>query len=357
MIVQIETHYSNASVEALLKNGFPLLADKVKTNAEMFGKRNLPFPNGDKMNSYFETTFHECQGLVDEANRILQFQTKCFEVSENDALINPQLRQLENDIVDAEGKLSSITTTIENTPILANKNGKRIVIAALLIVCGLDFMLSRSIFEQWGFGFFESLIIALLFPLVIALAAHLVPYLIRLGRTIQQQRIIAVVAFVAMTAVFTLFALSRAYIQTSILRENGDTSTTIGALPFIVLSDFCFIVAVLSHFRYWPAKSERDAQDRYDTLLTKQNQLVYEISASKVRRSELEESKHRLRMQNSAIIDYGQMVEHRIADFAKQLYSQWKTENLRHRSDCQLIDCFDQEFPFTFTYYFNRKSQ
>lgn len=355
MIAKIETHYSNASTEALLKTAFPLLTAKVKANAEMFGKRNLPLPKGDKMNMYFETAFHECQGVVDEANRILQFQTKCFEVSENDAFVNPQLRQLDNDIVDAEEKLSWINTTIENTPLPENRNGKRIVIGALLIVCGLDFMLSKSIFEQWGFSFLESLIIALLFPLVIAFAAHLMPFLIRLGRTTQQQRIIAVIAFVAMTAVFTLFALSRAYIQTAILRGNGDASTTISPLPFIVISDFCFAVAVLCNFKYWPAKPDQDDQKRYDLLIAKREKLTSEVSALTTRRSQLDEGKRLLRLHNSSVIDYGQMVEHRITGFAKQLFSQWKTENLRHRSDGQIIDCFDQEFPFTFTYYFNRK--
>lgn len=345
--------FSSPSVEALLNASFEDMTAEVKLNAATMGKRGLPLLHGDQMSLYFEKTFLSCQGLIAECNKILQFETTCFQVSEHDTLVDQQVRQLENDLHTAQETLHPLSSKVRNAEKPRNAHRALLVRTLIIAICLFDGLMSTKTFEQNGFGLLSAYFMGGIFALVLAGAAHLAPKVIALGKTVRKQRLIALAIFVFSTIVFYAIADSRVQFLKGFFRAQGIASYDASPWDFVLLSDFCFAVSVGLYFIFMPTDGDRAAALQYNDLVAAQQHASAHTSALEHKKTSLQQSKAALRIDNSSVVIYGRMTEMGIAHFAEKLFAEWKNTNLLNRTDTGVPTCFSTPFPFQFTFYFN----
>jgi len=343
--------FSNASLEALLNTAFETLLSHIKLKAEQLGRSNLPRLINDSMKSYWEAWHHEYQALIDTINTTLQCQVTCFEVVENDRLATDTIRDLEHKLSDAEHESIPIENEVKNT---TPPNNRRSILKARICICLVacfDTLLNCKYFQLLGNTYAEAVGIGIFFAAVLVIFAHLTPKIIlRFGKTVRQQKIIATLILAFMTVVFWFLACLRS----DYLNANGTSGVHYSPWFFTILSLFLFAVAVFAYLFLMPSKADTEAIERYNSLVARQQHCNCTISDLTAQINTARKAKSDFRVDNSSIVLYGNMLEKQAINQAKKGYATMKDELLRFRTDHAKPDCFDDEYPFNFNRNFDQ---
>lgn len=338
--------FRNADHEASVQTKCDNLLSGIKLKGEEYGRNGLPLLKGDSMKLYFAPFFYEYQAMLDSNNTEHQCEVTCFEACESDQLADRGISNLEHELADTEHELIPVESELKNTPMPRKRSSAAIGRVCMVVVGCLDTLLNTHYFEMLGFDYLTSFGIGVSFAAVLLIFSHFVPRVIKLGSTQLQRRLIAGGIALFMGMLFWHLAALRAAFA------NAATGSHQSPVFFTAFSLFLFSVAVCIYLFQMPSEKDREAIERYNTLLARSKSLNGAIESIGKRLATARATKSEFRVDNSSIILLGGMLEKQIITNAHRGFAELKAAMLRFRNERP--ECLDNEFPFMFHRYFTQ---
>jgi hypothetical protein len=343
--------YHKPALDAYVEEELKEIDQRLVINAQNYAARNKPPLLNKQINAYFHEDHMRYQSVIDAVGRELQFKAVCNEVVEHEKLTEGQLHTLHNKLATAREKQIGAGAKLESRKPPFNKSRQLLAWAAVATIALFEGMLSLPVFQTWGYSLAEAVCISILFAGMLAILAHLFKRIVLLGRTIWQQRAIAVTLLLLLTVLFGYMSQTRAeYLSRQMAANSADTvNMHFSSIPFVLTSILLFIVAVaVCHF-FMPSREERAALKAYK--IEEQKRRADEEAIQQLEQA-IEATKHEnaeLRKVNASILEYGCMLEQLIVSRAHGGFALWKRHNMMHRPDNGRPICFDDpDYPFAF---------
>ena len=343
--------YKDEAFEKWLTSSLESLKEKVKiTSSTSYATRNLPELLGDHMSTYWEEFHFAFQTLINEVNTKLQFKTTVNETLQSNQQAQKDANEHNNDLAKEQKKEAELIEKAKsNKP--ANRYIRWIIGICVAAICLFEGILAIPVFEKWGLNLAESIVLSLLFAGVLAIFAHLVPRIIRFGKTIWQRRLIALGLFIFSIILFKYMADERVeYINRS---THCVDCTPISPYPFVIASTLLLVVAVAISYFYTPSAEELMKMKEYKETTKDLKDTQDKINGIKNKAKTNESNQAEFVNSSGSILVFGDSLEQMIINHAYQCYSLFKTTNLVHRTDGSKPSCFLDEYPFKFTTYFH----
>ena len=303
--------YQNKALENLINSKMTNVKEKVKiSSSTSYATRNLPALIGDHMNMYFEETHQVAQALINEVNATLQFKTTVNEtLQSNNQSLKKSLEQ-NNDLAAAQTKEALLAEQAKNCK-PAHRYRRLIIGIAIAVICLFEGILGIPVFEKWGLSLIAAVGVAFLFACVLAIFTHMVPRIIRYGKTVWQRRLIAFGLLVLTTILFKYMADERVlYIMST------TNSSPVSPYPFVITSTLLLVIAVaISHF-YMPTTEELQKIKEYKEVNKELNKSRNEISNIKKKSQINETEKDEFVNLSGSLLVYGDSLEQMIINYA-----------------------------------------
>ncbi len=351
---EVDYHvYANTKAEELKQNTKKALAENVKQAGKRDAEENLPHPTGDNLSTYLDPELNALQQQVDDLR----------DLHRADETVQSTVAKHERDVQTERNKRDEISRKLTNKQ-AGFQQGVSILLAifpigAVLLLGLMEGLMSLQAIRSFIPNYIIALPVSIIFGGGLAILAHrFIPWFnsgkTKLGKLLRKVGLVA-----AFSIAFYGLGLLRSY-QIGLQAMSVDQLTQGGifeiadpqeALIYCLLSWIVFLPAVIIS-RYTPSKDEwisifrrRTIKKEIKTLQTK-----LDISLAEIKRlnNEIENLKIWEESRNQTAKRDEQSAIRMIA-YLKSLYIQ---SNLRHRTDKLKPDCFDKDFRFYLTLYF-----
>jgi len=349
----MKTRYTHAPLEDAVHNFCKEVLQKIKIDARATGGRSLPRP----VNGSFAPLYHpfhlQHQDAIDNVCLELQPKTSVFEAGKiTDTSVKETMR-LTNQLPPLQSRLIEIEAQLKDVrPALSTRRNRRLLLkAGVAFICLTEGAFSIPVFEALGLNFLESWILGGLFGGVLAIYAHVIPWIItRFGKTLLQKRLIATGLFILTFALFFGMGILRANHLTQVAARQG-VNEQYSPWPFTLGSLLLMLVAIVLPLRYGATKEEMETRHRFDNLTKEKESVETQIAEIEIAIKNIEDDKNNHHISSASSLEGGYIIEQQIIANAHHGFSLYKTENQMYRTDH--VDCMEQEYPFTFRTHFS----
>jgi len=326
------------------------LLEKVESNAAISAKGERPFLIGDDMRLYTERTHIEHQRLIEEINEELQPEATKFAVRTADDSVRKRVIQLISGLPGLEDKLREVMKKVQGIKLSPKLKNVKWVKATVMINSFVEGVLTIPLFNAWGLNQIFAALSGIGFGFVINAFVHRVGWIINLGRTVWQKRIIGIAIAIALFAFFYYFAELRAEYLSAVLQKEGLT-VHYPALPFALISMLLIATSIALEQSKMPSDQEIAVKDEYDAITAEIATIKGEIDSINEQANSLDNEKDGFKLTSASMIEFGASLEQLVIHHSKLCYLRFQEVNFQNRSDGR-PDCFGIEYPYAFQTYF-----
>jgi len=312
-----------------------VLAEK---NSKNFAQRNLPALKGDSLYNYTGEIKAGYEKLATDVFHYLQPEAHFPEAKVDAEYFRNKVKNIDTEINEKEAQNQNDENALKD---FAQSNiPSRILwamVSTMIVTIG-EIAFNTKAFQVTG----ESLLFALVLSICISVAvfvfAHMTPMLYK-GATTKIQRILVVVgSLLLVTCLFTALAIFR-----SSYLESHDVH--IKPFYFVIINLFFFIVSALVSFFIlpsWIEIKENTVLIKLQYVVKKRRKLIEILKAErdKILATIMERTKVRIRISH-----YANYAVERIRKMYYETMGIFKTNNLIHRNDNIVPDCFSEDPP------------
>ena len=325
-------------IEEMIQKRDVKLKESTLKNAKHFAKRNLPAPEGDKLEHFTADTKAGYEKLASDIYYHLQPSAHFPEAKMDADYFRDKATKIENEI--KEKNAQNLTDEFELHDFDQSSIPSRIrwaIIATLILTIG-DTIYNTKSFQVTGENFLFALILAICISSGVLMFSHIVPFLYKAAKNNLQRILIVLGSFLLIIGVFIALAIFRS----TYLERHG---IHINPSYFVMINLFFFTVSALLSFFVLPSWTE-----------IKQNALLLKTHyAVKKRKREIENLKAELDKIKSTILERTKLririthlsnyASERIRKMYWEAMGLFKTTNLTYRSDNITPDCFSNVLP------------
>ena len=299
-----------------------------------YAEKGEPSLENEDIRPYFEEFRLQYQELIIIENDSLQ--TNNLEANRI-----KDTQQAENDIAELQNQLTSakedqLRKDGETPALKAPFPLIRLYLAwsAVSLLSLFEGLINRPSFSAWGYAVLEAVVMSIAFAGLLAVFAHSFERIVKKGKTVRQQLVIAIALIVFLIIIFWSLADVRAkYLATVVAENTGDNTTTFSPVPFALLSVFLFIASVLICHFFLPNREHRAAMRDYKQHLKERLNRMDKIARLEAAIAAKESANDEMNRLHNSLQEYGAMLEQRIINQAKHGLELWKKHNFLHRSD------------------------
>jgi hypothetical protein len=346
-------HYQNPALEATMNTSFLKIKELVKISAESFGARNLPELINDRMGSYWSEFHPMFQGILDDLNKTLQFQSTCQAVLSHEQTADQKKRSAHNALIELQNDRIPIDDKLKNTPVPTSRKRYRRAQVIVAVICFAEGLYSSQCFESWGYNYIASLGMGIGLAFVLAGVAWVFPKLVGLCKNKWQTRLLIVTSIIISGIFFKFLADARIDFLTS---GGSDMSIQYSPWPFVCMSELLLITATCLHFFALPTDAQKKQLEEYEKLIEDKQKNKRDIEAMVEKIVSIDEDHKAMKTLSGSTLVYGSMLEERIITEANGAYFLFKKFNLLSRSNGK-PQCQDDPYPFPFKTYFDSIKQ
>ncbi|HZY40338.1 MAG TPA: hypothetical protein VFE53_26990 [Mucilaginibacter sp.] len=319
------------------------------SNAENYGGRNQPAADNENVQSFFEEDHLKFQGLIDEVNQSLQVNTSIHHVVEHKQVTENKVREVLNKQSVVRQKQNQNTAQLHGKKPPFSKRILRFILIATAVLIFGDVIFNIPVFVTYGYNKAEAFFLSLIFAFLLGILAHFFKRIISWGKTVWQQRIIAIGLLLLMVVLFYTMAAHRAQFLEVQASDDAAKTISVSPIPFAIISLLLFLGAVVINDFYFPSKVQRDAMLEYQRLIKEKQELDDEYARLKNEEAAIENDHVEVRHMNASILEYGCSLEELIISKAHEGFALWKKHNMLYRKDNCRPRSFDKPgYPLPF---------
>lgn len=242
-----------------------------------------------------------------------------------------KMKILEEQYEEKKNKLRLKTRAVEeqdNTLLKKERRAKRTdILLALMIL--VDMLLSSAALQALGYSLIASYGIGLGIGFGIFFISKYIPTLIRKGKTIWQQRFIAIAIFLGLATVFYVLGVFRS----TTLDNDSVISKDYWPLYFMSLNLFFVLVATIANAFTALTSLERQLIDKWRIAKEEKEQLEKETQELQDKIQTLREEQNRNELSRKQLLLYAKDIQLLIQQLYEEAYKTFMSTNLIHRSD------------------------
>lgn len=314
------------------------LNELAKKEGQHHAKRNQPHPEGDHLENYTPVLRASYEKLGATIFHQLQPEAHFPEAKWDADYFKNKDAEAEKAIQKKEYEKQSMEHALGNyDPKIIHSRLRLALIITGLISLGDTFFNTKS-FQVIGDNLLFALVISICVSASVFFFSHFVPFRYKEAKTIQKKRLIVIGTLLIATALFTAIAFLR-----TIFLASHDVH--ISPVYFVIINLFFFLVSTLVSHYMLPTMAEiklnSQRMKQYRAICGMQG----EIDRMKQEKEEaikaaLENKKQRARIVYAA---------HYTLDITRKMFKEslahFKNENLIHRTDGKVPNCFSDEIP------------
>ena len=211
----------------------------------------------------------------------------------------------------------------------------------LMFLVLVDMMLSGVALQSMGYPLIVSYVIGLAIGIGIFFLAENLPEIISKGKTLMQRRLITLVIFSGLFAVFYVLGIFRS----TAFSGGEEFGEGIHPLYFAALNMFFSIIASLVVYFNGLKKHEKKILDQYKLAKEDVELLEAEIDTLKTQIKEVRKTQAESELARKQIQIYAHDIQELIQRFYEESQKTFYSTNLIHRSDGKTPKFFEDEIP------------
>lgn len=337
-IVAIAARQYDPELENLINEKNNELNDQSKRKAELFAKRNQPEAEGDRLDHYVSEVKAGYEKLGAVIYHHLQPEAHFPEAKWDADYYKNKEAETEKEIQKKTCEKYTLQHVLGKfDPLIIRTRLWLAMLITGLIAIGDTVFIVNS-FQVLGDNLLRALLLSMGVSVSFFVFSHFVPFRIKEAETIRRKRIILIVTMLIATVV---------YGATAMLRSTYLASKDVHISPvyFVIINLFLFIVSMLVSYYLLPTmpelKNNSQKMKQHKAICSKQNEIDKLVSEKKeIEKAGLENKKQRARIIYTA--NYALDI---IRKMYKESIALFKSENLIHRTDGKVPQCFSDEIP------------
>ncbi len=344
-----KVRYHQPELDAYVATQCKEIKSEIIQNAEDYAVRNQPLPDNETIESFFEEDHLKFQGVIDEVNTRLQVKTGIHHVIEHKQVTENKVREVLNKLSHAKDKQNRNAAQLQGRkPPFSKRLMRFVLIATAALILG-DVVFNIAVFETYGYSKAEAFFLSLIFAFLLGILAHFFKRIVSWGKTVWQQRAIAVGLILLLVVLFYTMAAHRVQFLEVQASEDAAKTLHISPIPFVIMSLLLFLGAVVINDFYFPSKEQRDAMREYQRLIKEKQEIDDEYARLKTDEAAIENDHVEVRHMNASILEYGCSLEELIISKAHEGLALWKKHNMMYRKDNCRPRSFDKSgYPLSF---------
>jgi hypothetical protein len=350
----MKTNYENQNLEESIYSSLNELLQKAEAKFQAIGARNYPMLENDSYAAYFEDIHLEHQKLIDKINSFLHPKVAYMQAAQATQKANRENHTVTNKVLPLKSRLIEVVNGLKAFQLSPKTKlaTKLLIGTAIAIICCADGIFNTPTFLAWGLVFYEALALGVIFGGVLTLYAHIIPWIISLGKTIWQKRLIVAGLVILTFGMFWYLGEMRADYLSDSAREDG-LYVHFSPLPFALASVVLLLIAIALPIIYYPSDEEREIKRRYDALAKEKQQIEKELKGIDEKIEDTADQKDAIHQESGSRLERGFELEQNVIANGLICFSSIKKTNLLHREDKQKPSCYNEPYPFTWRTYFN----
>lgn len=205
----------------------------------------------------------------------------------------------------------------------------------------IDMLLSSTALQALNYSLVSSYIIGLGIGLGIFFISKYIPTIIRKGRTILQQRIIAASLFVGLCTIFYVLGIFRS----ATLDTSSVVSQSNWPFYFMCLNMFFVLVATAANAFTALTVQERQQLDNWRIAKEEKEVLEKEVHELQEKIQQLRKEQHHNELARRQLLMYAEDIQLLIQQLYEEAYKTFMSANLIHRTDAQVPAFFTHPIP------------
>jgi hypothetical protein len=355
--------YQHKELEAHIEEQNDRIFDLVTEEATQLAEINKPIPTGDHLGHYLGNIRGEYNKLPAYSDSVVQSDMNAEQTLNKQKVIDEKVKSVEEERKNTAETIR--TKRIQRDRIGDYGNSRTILYVwlSIILIASAETWFTAKSFQLIGGGFLTTLLMTFGIGAVLVAIAHIVPRLIRWGKTKSTRFIIGTVCLAVVGAFFYILGEFRVSYLTQNAGFNafGDevnepVSTGLSPWRFMFINLVFISISSLISLIYLPSNEQQAQRRKWKALESEIRKLeVFKTDLGKSLDS-LKEEGNQLQTRRTAVLLYSKYIENWIDSLYQQAVSQFRKENIILRHDGVIPDCFQESAPaLTFFHIKNSK--
>lgn len=319
-------------VEKLLyKAHDDIMKNTVLSTAKDLAAINKPEPDCNNEQAYCGILSGAYGKLMMIPRTELQTEIEYLHIEKEKEETVEKMKILEEQYEEKKNKLRLKTRAVEeqDNTLLKKENRAKLTDVLLALMILVDMLLSSAALQALGYSLIASYGIGLGIGVGIFFISKYIPTLIRKGKTISQQRFIAIAIFLGLATVFYVLGVFRS----TTLDASSVISEDLWPFYFMCLNLFFVLVATIANAFTALTSMERQLIDTWRIVKQEKEELEKQTQELQDKIQDLREEQNRNELSRKQLMMYAKDIQLLIQQLYEEAYKTFMSTNLIHRSD------------------------
>jgi hypothetical protein len=341
-------------LEAALEKKFEKIEQRLPISAVANAEKKQPPLSNEDIGAFFGEFHFEYQEAILMINDFIQTNNLEANRIKDNEQTKDDVAELQNQYIIAKEQQLQKDGNAQILKLPFAPLRQSLAWAAVATLSLFEGLMNRPSFSAYGYNLLEALGMSVAFAALLMVFSHSFERIVRKGKTIWQQRAVAIGLLVFLATVFWYLAEVRAkYLSAAIAENSGDASISFSPIPFTLLSVLLFIASVVICHFFLPNREQRSTMRDYRQHVKEQQNRADKIAQLEAAIKSKEAANDELNRVHNSLQEYGAMLEHRVITRAKLGLQLWMKHNFLHRTDGRPKSFDNTEYPFKFTTFFH----